>query len=191
MVNIIWGIFIAAGIIYSFITKQTDIINQVILDSTKTTMDIIMKILPVMALWLGIMKIASVSGLLEKISRLFSPILKYIFPDIPKGHESLSLIATSIIVNMVGLGNAATPFGLKAMQSLQTLNEKKDTATRSMVTLMVLTTTGFTLVPTTIIALRMTYHSISPMEIISAIIISSLIATLAGLLLDRLIAGRH
>ena len=144
-----------------------------------------------MALWLGIMNIANVSGLLSKLSKMISPFLRNLFPEIPKGHESLSYIASNIIVNLFGLGNAATPFGLKAMKSLQTLNPNKKVASRSMITFLVLNTSGMTLVPTTIISLRMLYQSKDPLEIVFPCILATVIATLCGLLFDRILARRY
>ncbi len=125
MVNIIWGFFIVSGIIYSLFTGKMDIMNTTILDSCKTSLKMIMEVFPVIALWMGIMKIAEDSLLLKKLSKLISPVLKIIFPEIPKEDESLSLIASNVIANIFGLGSAATPFGLKAMEALQRLNKKK------------------------------------------------------------------
>ena len=145
MVNKIWGFFIIIGIVACLLTGKVDVLNNEILESTKSSLDMIIKIFPVMALWLGIMRIATESGLLRKLSHFLSPLLRKLFPEIPKGHESLSLIASNITANMFGLGNAATPFGLKAMKSLQELNDKKDTASRSMITFLVLNTSGVTI----------------------------------------------
>ena len=125
MVNIIWVFFIVSGIIYSLFTGKMDIMNTTILDSCKTSLKMIMEVFPVIALWMGIMKIAEDSLLLKKLSKLISPVLKIIFPEIPKEDESLSLIASNVIANIFGLGSAATPFGLKAMEALQRLNKKK------------------------------------------------------------------
>lgn len=190
MVNKIWGFFIISGVLFCFLTGKVDLLNKQILGSTKDTLDMIIQIFPVMALWLGIMNIATVSGLLKKMSKKISPILKYIFPEIPKNHESFSFIASNIIVNLFGLGNAATPFGLKAMKSLQSLNTKKDTASRSMITFLVLNTSGMTIVPTTIISLRMAHHSLNPTEIVFPCLIATFCATVAGLTIDRLLARR-
>lgn len=191
MVNKIWGFFIISGICFCFLTGQLDLLNKQILDSTKQSFDIVIQILPVMALWMGIMNIATVSGLLKKMAYRLSPFLKKLFPEIPKGHESLSYIASNIIVNLFGLGNAATPFGLKAMKSLQTINPKKDTASRSMITFLVLNTSGMTIVPTTIISLRMLHKSVNPTEIVFPCIIATMCATIAGLFLDRILARRY
>lgn len=190
MINKIWAGFIIVGILYSLLTGNIEVINNEILDCTKTSLDLIMKIFPVMALWLGIMKIAETSGLLSKLSEKLSPVLGKLFPEIPKNHESLSLIASNIIANMAGLGNAATPFGLKAMKSLQEINEKKDTASRSMITFLVLNTSGVTIIPTTIISLRLLYGSLNPTEIVLPCIIATFFSSLFGLLLDRYLGGK-
>ena len=188
MVNKIWGFFIIIGIIFCLFTDNVDVINNEILNSCKTALDMTFKIFPVMALWLGIAKIAEVSGLLKKLSLKLSGILKFIFPEIPKGHQSLSYISSNIIANMFGLGNAATPFGLKAMQSLQELNTKKDTASRSMITFLVLNTSGVTIIPTTIISLRMMYGSVEPTSIVFPCIIITFTSTFIGLIIDRILA---
>ncbi len=188
MVNKIWGFFIIIGIIFCLFTDNVDVINNEILNSCKTALDMTFKIFPVMALWLGIAKIAEVSGLLKKLSLKLSSILKFIFPEIPKGHESLSYISSNIIANMFGLGNAATPFGLKAMRSLQELNPQKDTATRSMITFLVLNTSGVTIIPTTIISLRMMYGSQDPTSIVFPCIIITFTSTICGLIIDRILA---
>ena len=191
MVNLIWLILIVIGIIFGLLTNKLDVINTTIVDSTKVSLDMLFKIFPVIALWMGLTKIAEVSGLLQKLSNKLSPLLTKIFPEIPKGHESLSLIASNIIANIFGLGSAATPFGLKAMSSLQKLNKKKDTASRSMITFLVINTSGITLIPTTIISLRMMHGSLEPTKIVLACIISTLFATTGGLIIDRLLARRY
>lgn len=191
MINIVWLILISIGIIYGICTNNTSTINSTIIDSTKISLDMLFKIFPVIALWMGLMKIAETSKLLEKLSNKISPFLIKIFPDIPESHESFSLIASNIIANLFGLGSAATPFGLKAMESLQKLNKKKDTASRSMITFLVLNTSGLTIIPTTIISLRMMYKSINPTNIVVACIISTICATIGGLIIDRIMWRRY
>ena len=191
MIHKIWGFFIIAGSIFCLLTGKTELLNEEILGSAKSSLDMIVKIFPVMALWMGIMNIAKVSGLLEKFSKLLSLILGKLFPEIPKNHESLSLIASNIVANMFGLGNAATPFGLKAMKSLQDINPKKDTASRSMITFLVLNTSGVTIIPTTIISLRMMHGSSNPTEIVSACILATMLSTIGGLIIDRILARRR
>lgn len=190
MVNKVWGFLIIIGLVFSLISGNVDAINTEILESTKTALDMILKILPVMALWLGIMNIASKSGLLAKFSKLISPLLNKIFPEIPKGHESLGFISSNIVANMFGLGNAATPFGLKAMKSLQELNPKKDEATRSMITFLVMNTCGLTIIPTTVISLRMLYGSTNPTFILLPCIIATFLSLVIGLIADRILAAR-
>ena len=191
MINIIWMVLIFIGIFYGLITNRLDVINTSIVDSTKVSLDMLLKIFPVLALWMGLAKIAEESKLLEKLSNGLSPLLTKLFPEIPKGHESLSLIASNMIANVFGLGSAATPFGLKAMSSLQELNEKKDTASRSMITFLVINTSGLTVIPTTIISLRMMYGSLEPTKIVFACIISTICATIGGIVMDRILARRY
>ena len=191
MVSKIWGYFIVVGIIYSFIFGDIISLNETILSSTKTSLELILQILPVIALWLGIAEIATKSGLLLKLSRYLSKILHPLFPDIPKNHISLSYIASNIIANLFGLGNAATPFGLKAMNSLQELNQDKSKASRSMITFTTINTSGVTIVPTTIIALRILYKSKSPTITVISTLISTMTATIVAIILDRIIARRY
>ena len=191
MVNLIWLILITVGIIFGLLTNKLDVINTTIVDSTKVSLEMLFKIFPVVSLWMGLTKIAEVSGLLQKLSNKLSPLLTKIFPEIPNGHESLSLIASNMIANIFGLGSAATPFGLKAMSSLQKLNKKKDAASRSMITFLVINTSGLTLIPTTIISLRMMHGSSNPTKIVLACILSTLFATIGGIIIDRLLARRY
>lgn len=190
MINKIWAFFIISGIIFCMITGNLELVNKVILESTKSTLDLTMKIFPVIALWLGIMNIASVSGLLIRISKIISPFLGKLFPEIPKGHEAISLIASNIVINMFGLGNAATPFGLKAMQSLQELNRDKKVASKSMVTFLIINTSGVTIIPTTVISMRLMYGSVRPTEIVLACILSTLISCISGIIIDYMIRKR-
>ena len=122
----------------------------------------------------------------NKIAKFLTPVLQVIFPEIPKGSICFSYIATNIVMNMLGLGNAATPFGLKAIKEMQVLNKQKDTATRSMITFLVMNTASVTIMPTTIISLRLMYGSINPEAIIPYIIITSFLSCLFGLVVDRL-----
>ena len=138
MINYIFGTFFIIGILYSFITN-TNISNEMISASSKS-IELIFTIIPIMCLWLGIMNIAKKSGLLDKFAKLITPILKYLFPEIPKDSPCFSYISINIIMNMLGVGNAGTPFGLKAMKEMQKINQNKDTASRSMITFIVMNT---------------------------------------------------
>jgi spore maturation protein A len=191
MINTLWALFIIIGIAYSLFTGDISNVNNEILNSARTALTMILNMLPLVTLWVGIMGIAKSSGLLDKIAHFFSPVLSFIFPDIPKGHESFGLISSNIIANLFGLGNAATPFGIKAMESLQTLNKNKDTATRSMITFLILNTTGLSLIPTTIISLRMMHNSVNPLEIVGVVIIVTFTSTICGLIIDRIVGRRY
>lgn len=185
MMNYIFCFFFIFGIVYSIVTKTN--ISQEMFSAASTSISLIFSIIPVICLWLGIMNIAKKSGLLDKMASFLTPVLKIIFPEIPKNSLCFSYIGTNIIMNMLGLGNAATPFGLKAIKEMQKLNIKKDTATRSMITFLVLNTASITIMPTTIISLRILYGSISPESIIPYIIITSTLSCLIGLIIDRMI----
>ena len=184
MMNKIWGVLIIIGVLFSFFTGNISIINSEILSCGETVLNMVMKLFPIMALWLGIMKIAEVSGLLKKLSIILYPVTRFIFPDIPKNSEVISLITSSFVFNMFGLGNASTPIGLKTMKSLKDLSGS-DVASGSMITFLVLNTTGFTIIPTTIISLRMMHGSSNPSSIIIPCLIASLLSTIFGLIIDR------
>ena len=190
MINKLWIFFIITGSSFLIINGKADVLNTTILSSGKTTLDLIMQIFPLIATWLGIMNIAKDSGLLKKASDFLTPLLIKLFPEIPKGHESLGLISSNIITNMFGLGNAATPFGLKAMNSLQKLNKNKEEATRSMITFLVINTCGVTLIPTTIISLRMMHDSTDPTNIVAPTILVTTLSLIIGLIIDRIFARR-
>ena len=187
MINKIWASFIIIGITYSILTNNVELISTEIIKSAETSLNMITKIFPVMALWLGLMKIAEKSNLLKKISKLLSPIIKKIFPEIPENHESISLITTNIVANLFGLGNAGTPIGLKTMKTLQEINKNKKEASHSMITFLVLNTTGLTIIPTTIISVNMMYNKTNPTEIILPCFLASLSATIGGIIIDRIL----
>ncbi len=191
MINKLWALFIIIGIITFIITGDYEGLNATILNSGQKTFDMVIKIFPVIALWLGIMEIATASGLLKKLSNLFYPILKHLFPEIPKDNKALGYISSNIITNMFGLGNAATPFGLKAMKELQKLNKKRNEATRSMITFLVINTSGVTIFPTTVISLRMMYESKNPSEIIPICILTTFISLMIAIMIDKIFARRY
>lgn len=186
MINYIWVSFIFIGVIYGFLSGNINSVNNEIIKSAKDSLELFINILPNIVLWLGIMTIAVDSGLLNKLTRLMHPLLKRLFPDIKDDNESLGYISSNIVANILGLGSAATPFGLKAMKSLQDKNPKKDTATRSMITFLSLNTSGLTLIPTTVISIRSMYNSTDPACIILSTILATLISTISAITLDRI-----
>lgn len=185
MINYIWGVFIILGITYSIINKDPNLTNN-LLTSGKTSIDMILTILPLMCLWLGITKIAQASSLLTLVSKKLSNVVRIIFPEIPKDHPAIGYISSNIVMNMLGLGNAATPFGIKAMEKLKELNQNKDVASRSMITFLVINTSSVTIIPTTVISLRLLHGSIDASEIIPVTILTTFISTFIALILDRI-----
>lgn len=191
MVNIVWGTFLIIGIGFSFFNGKIDVINNEIITSSKSALELLLEMLPLLALWMGLMHIAEESGLLKLIAKKLSFILKKLFPTIPSDNEALGLIATNVAINMAGLGSAATPAGLKAMKELQKINLKKDTASDAMITFLVLNTGGVTIIPTTIIALRTLHGSSNPTEVIPFCILATMCSSISGLLLDYFIRRKN
>lgn len=187
MINYIFGIFIIIGIFYSIITNNIKVINDSLLSSGGMAIEMIMKMLPLLCLWLGVMKVAEDSGMVHKLSTLFSKILHPLFPELKKGGDAISYIASNIVMNMLGLGNAATPFGLKAFECMQRDNPKKDTATRSMITFLVINTASVTIIPTTVISFRILNGSSSPTEIVFACLIVTFLSCFLGLIFDQIL----
>lgn len=185
MINYIWGVFIILGITYSIINKDPNLTNN-LLTSGKNSIDMILTILPLMCLWLGIAKIAQASSLLTLVSKKLSKVVRIIFPEIPKDHPAIGYISSNIVMNMLGLGNAATPFGIKAMEKLKELNQNKDVASRSMITFLVINTSSVTIIPTTVISLRLLHGSMDASEIIPVTILTTFISTFIALILDRI-----
>ena len=190
MVGYIFAFLIGIGIIYSLITGNISVINDSILTNANEALELILNLLPIIVLWTGLLKIAEDSGLLEKFANLLKPLLHRLFPSIPDSSKALGYISSNIAANMLGLGSAATPAGLKAMQELQSINPKKDTASPAMITFLVLNTAGVTIIPTTILALRTAYHSFNASEIILPAIIATICSSIAGLSLDYIIRKR-
>lgn len=185
MINFIWMLFMVIGIVYAGWQGRIEVVTQSAISAAEGAVILSFKLIGVMCLWLGIMKIAELAGMIKLFAILLSPITRFLFPSVPKKHPAMGAIVMTISANMLGLGNAATPLGIKAMQELQKLNLKKDTASDAMCTLLALCTTGFTLVPATIIALRSAAGSINPAEIVGATIMVSLTATFTAILADR------
>ncbi len=190
MVSYIWTFLICIGIIYSIITGNINNLNNSILVNSNKALDLIINLMPIIVLWTGLLKIAEKSGLLQKFANLLRPLLSKLFPDIPKDNKALGYIASNIAANMLGLGSAATPAGLNAMKYLQDINKKKDTASTPMITFLVLNTAGVTIIPTTILALRVAYKSNNPSEIIIPALIATFLSSVSGLTLDYIIRKR-
>ena len=185
MVNYIWVGISIIGIIYAMITGTMAEVNEAIFKSAKESVTLCFGLMSVLVFWLGIMKIAEEAGLLESLTKIAKPIVSRLFPEVPSNHPAMGYIVSNIMANTFGLGNAATPLGIKAMEQLKELNGGKDTASRSMITFLALNTSGLTLIPTTVIGIRIHYNSANPTEIVGPTFLATVIATIAAIMLDR------
>lgn len=185
MVNLIWLLFIVVGFIFAIVNGTIDQVTEAVFDGAKTGVTVSFGLISILVFWLGMMKIAENAGLLQLFAKWMRPIVQWIFPGIPKDHPALGYILSNMSANLLGLGNAATPMGIKAMQELQKLNPNKDTASPEMCTLLAINTSGVTLIPTTIIAIRMNFESANPAEIVGTTLIATAIATTSAILIDR------
>ncbi|MEG0290973.1 MAG: nucleoside recognition domain-containing protein [Erysipelotrichaceae bacterium] len=183
--SIVWLLMIATSIIYAFLQGNVDGINQVLLEIGKETFTFVIPLICIICFWNGILTIGKDAGLLEYLQRFLAPLLKWLFPDIKDDNETLGFIAANITANLFGLGSAATPTGLKAMKGMQEHNQDKTVATRSMITFLILNTAGITILPTTLIALRSSLHSLEPMRFVPYAILSCCFASLFGITIDR------
>ena len=184
MVSYIWAFFIIVGSFYLIITGNVSTLNEEILKGGLGGIKLLSEMMPLLVLWTGIMQIAEDSKLLDKFANLVRPVLSKLFPSLNPNHPAIGYIASNIAANALGLGSAATPFGLKAMASMQNDNETPDTATESMVTFLILNTGGVTIIPTTVIALGLMYNSNNPTEIIITSILATLCSNISGLIYD-------
>lgn len=182
MLNIIWAALIIVGFSVGALTGNINNVTNAAIESAKSAVELALGLIGVMALWLGIMKIAEDSGLIKLISKALKPIMIFLFPDVPETHPAMGAMIMNISANILGLGNAATPFGLKAMEELQKLNKYKDTATNAMVTFLAINTSSVTLIPATTIALLAAAGAPNPTEIIGPTIISTTISTTAAII---------
>ena len=189
MINKIWFLLVIIGLVFGLLSGNSRL-SEIILNSSYDTWDMILSVGPLVVLWCGIMNIAENSGLLLKISKLLTPLLKKIMPSV-KNDKAFLYISSNIAANMLGLGSVATPAGLKAMKELDKENKDKNNATEGMITFLVLNTSGVTIIPMTVIALRMGYGSIDPLKIIVPSLIATSVSTISGLLLDYYVRRKN
>ena len=168
--------------------KMNKVTNDGIIAYAEAAVKLAIGLIGIMALWLGIMKIAEEAGLIAMLARLLKPITTRLFPDVPAEHPAMGAMIMNISANMLGLGNASTPFGLKAMEELKKLSKKKDTATDAMATFLVLNTSNLQLIPATIIAVRASAGSAAPTEIIGPVIVATAIGVTSGVITVKLLA---
>jgi len=178
---------ILLAIITAAFTGNLPAITTAALDSAKEAVALCITILGVLSMWTGLMKIAERAGLIIQLAEKMKPMLRYLFPEIPRNHPSFKYIATNFIANILGLGWAATPAGLKAMETMQSLNPVKDTATASMRMFMVINMSSLQLVTVSIIAYRMQYDSVNPSEIIGPGILVTGLSTIVAVVFCKVV----
>lgn len=182
MMNYVWLGLVAIACIVGAIKGNIEAVTKGALDSAGTAVNIALGLIGIMTMWLGIMKLAQEAGLVRMLARVIKPISKRLFPDIPPEHPAIGAVLLNVSANWLGLSNAATPLGIKAMEELQTLNEDKDTASDAMIMFLALNTGSITLIPMTVIAARASLGSANPAEIIGTTLFASTMATLFGVL---------
>ena len=187
MLNFIWPVFIIISFIYAILNGRVAEINNSVFDSTKSAVDLSISLLGTTCLWTGIMQIASNTKIVKHLSKLLNPIMKKLFPDIKKEEKVYKEITMNIIANIMGLGNAATPLGLKAMKSMQKNNEDKNKLSNSMCIFIVLNTASIQLIPTTVIAIRSSLGSNNSTAMIVPVWIATICAAVAAVVSAKLL----
>ncbi len=180
MMNYIWVAFVVVAVVAGGATGHMEDVLNNIFDFAQTAVDIALGLIGIMAFFCGLMKVMERAGLCEKLGRGIAPVMRLLFPDVPEDHPANSAMALYFAANILGIGNAATPFGLKAMQELQTLNPTKGIATNAQCMLMAISTTSITLIPITAIGLRAGIQAQGAAEIIAPVIIATTISTVVG-----------
>jgi spore maturation protein A len=187
MLNYIWFGLMAIAIVVAAIKGTPAEVTKGAVESAAGAVQIAIGLVGIMTLWLGMMRVAEAAGLVSLVGRALKPALRWLFPDVPAGHPAGGAIVLALAANMLGLNNAATPLGIKAMEELQTLNPDKDSATNAMVTLMAVTTAGVQLIPASMIGVLAAAGSTSPTVIIAPTIVATFLGTLAAVIAARLL----
>ncbi|GAE35857.1 nucleoside recognition domain-containing protein [Halalkalibacter akibai] len=185
MINKIWVAMLVIGIGFGAVNGKMEEVNEAIFAGAKDAVTICLGLISILVFWLGLMRIAQEGGLLNALAKLMRPIATRIFPEVPPNHPAMGYILSNMTANLFGLGNAATPMGIKAMQQLKDLNGGRDFASRSMITLLAINTASITLIPTTVISIRMSYGSVSPTEIVGTTLVATTCSTIGAILIDR------
>lgn len=182
MLNLIWPIFIIISYVYALLSGNLDKINSGIFESAEDATSLTITFFGTITLWCGIMQIAKDSSLARRLAKLLSPLIRFLFPDVSSDEPAHEEISLNMIANILGLGNASTPLGLKAMESLQKKNPNKDTLSNSMAMLVLINTASIQLIPTTVIAIRTSLNSENPTSIILPVWVATLSAALAAVI---------
>ena len=190
MINFLWAFMIIAAIVIAIANGKVPELSNAAVTSVKDAAMMCLNLIGAYSLWLGILNIAKKSGLTEKISKALSRVIVWLFSGVKKGSRAVSTIALNIAANMMGMGNAATPFGLKAMQELQEINPDKQRASDAMCMLLVVNSASVQLIPMTVIALRSTAGAKNPADIVVTTLISTFCAAFVGVLTAKLLEKR-
>ena len=180
--NAIWGYLMLISLVIGLLNGKTVELTSAILESAEATIDTCLKIFGTIAVWSGIMKIAEKSGLMNTLQSMSYPLVKLLFPELKRGSKAVNDIALNMTANIIGLGNMATPVGIKAMQEMKKESKRKDKLSTSMVMFLVLNMASIQLIPTTVIGLRMSYGSENSAEIVMPVLIASFISAVFGIL---------
>ncbi|UOQ85917.1 nucleoside recognition domain-containing protein [Gracilibacillus salinarum] len=186
MINVIWALMAVIGIVYAMFNGTMEEVNQALFDGSNEAVTLVISLSSVLIFWLGMMRVAERAGILEAFAKLARPIVSRLFPEIPSGHPAMGYILANFSANLFGLGNAATPMGIKAMEEMKKISQS-DKASNSMITFLVINTSSITLIPTTVIAIRLQYGSQAPTEIVASTILATTITTVAAIFIDRLL----
>ncbi|MDX9872600.1 MAG: nucleoside recognition domain-containing protein [Clostridia bacterium] len=187
MINMIWLVMIASGIVLASVQGRPDVVTQAAFQSSQAAVKYSLELIGVMSFWLGMMKIAEEAGLIKSLAKILKPLTRLLFPSVSPEHPAMGAILMNLSANILGLGNAATPFGLKAMQELQSINKDKETATDAMCTFLALNTGCITLMPTMIIAVRLAAGAKDPADIIGTTIFATTIGMTVAITGDRVL----
>ena len=190
MLNKIWPIFIIISYLYAIMIGNTDKINTSIFSSTQEAVTLCITLLGTICLWNGIMKIAEKTSAITRLTKILNPIVKFLFPELKNQESIRKEISMNMVANILGLGNAATPLGIKAMKSMQEINYDKKTLSNSMVMLIVLNTASIQLIPTTVIAIRLSLDSKNPTSIILPVWIATICAAVAGIVVTKILIAK-
>ena len=190
MLNYLWGFMIIIGVIYGAFTGNIQAVADGAINSAKDAVTLCITMLGVMSLWTGLMEIAEKSGLIKTCTEKISPVMRWLFPYVPPQHDAMKHMTTNVIANILGLGWAATPAGLRAMNSLAQLNDSDKTASNAMCTFLVINVSSLQLIPVNIIAYRSQYGSTNPTAVVAPAIIATLVSTIVAVIFCRIMLRR-
>lgn len=187
MLNKFWSFLVLSAILLAVIKGQPQVITEAALDAAADSVTYALGLIGLMSFWLGVMNVAEKAGLVDALARLVRPLTNALFPTVPREHPALGFIVLNLSANVLGLGNAATPFGLKAMAELQTCNSRKDTASDAMITFLVLNTSCLVMIPATIIGIRYAAGSAAPTEIVATTFLATCVGMSVSLTIDAVV----